>query len=695
MSFALTDADSNLQPINFYTFRLDLRAGELTDAGTPIPLRPKTWAVLVHLASRPGILVTKEELLNAVWPDVAVTPDTLTKSIGELRLVLGDDPITPRFIATVHRRGFRFVGKMHTVPAAEASAALPEPTMGDTGGSPFIGRAAELRQLAQCFEKACAGERQFVFVTGPAGVGKTRLIDALLDSPTLRGAGAWIARATSIEQHSLREPYMPVLKALDRLSRRPDAVALAGLLRRVAPTWLAQMPWLIGDDEEALRQSLQAARAERMLREFAALAEAVSAEVPLILVLEDLHWSDPATTDLLALLAARREPARLLVIGSYRPAELVVQDHVLAPAVRAMCLQRHALELPLHEFSEADVGRYLTARFPGAELPASLSRRVYAHTDGNPLFVSAVVDQILSRGWILDTAPGWTFSPALDTVDLGLPDGARQMIETQFEALSPADRVLLEAASVAGNEFPAQAIAAAQRRGLDDVEMHCETLARSRGFLRFAGSGTWPDGAAALRYAFVHNLYRQAIYEGLPEDTRRRLHRRIGEALEAAYGERASDAAAELAAHFEYGGDPARAVRYLAAAAQLARQRFAAREAIGYLEAAIGLASELHEETERQRRELELRLALLPIVGDLHGFASDELRESCERAHALCLSVGTPKQLFQVLYALSHLHVASADIARTSDTVAQLDKLAKGWIRSLPPIASTRSHCGT
>src|SRR5262245_57433263 len=91
--------------IGFASFRLDVRAGQLPRAGAPIALRPKTWAVLVHLAERPGVLVTKEELLDAVWPDVAVTPDTLTKSIGELRLALGDDSTNPSFIATVHRRG--------------------------------------------------------------------------------------------------------------------------------------------------------------------------------------------------------------------------------------------------------------------------------------------------------------------------------------------------------------------------------------------------------------------------------------------------------------------------------------------------------------------------------------------------------------------------------------------------------------
>src|SRR5215470_7008986 len=94
----------------FGPFRLDLRAGQLTRDGRPILLRPKTWAVLVYLVERPGVLVSRDELLDSIWRDVAVTPGTLTKSIGELRVALSDDPKTPRFIETVHRRGFRFIG---------------------------------------------------------------------------------------------------------------------------------------------------------------------------------------------------------------------------------------------------------------------------------------------------------------------------------------------------------------------------------------------------------------------------------------------------------------------------------------------------------------------------------------------------------------------------------------------------------
>jgi DNA-binding winged helix-turn-helix (wHTH) protein len=665
------------ESILFSSFRVDRRSGELTRAGTPIPLRPKTWSVLLYLAERPGALVTRDELLDAVWPDVAVTPDTLTKSIGELRLALGDDAARPRFIATVHRRGFRFL----PVPADAPVVERPGPDWQELtpGARPFVGRAAEIQRLDASFLKASRGERQIVFVTGPPGVGKTTVIEALLDLPAFHRATppVWIARAACVEQHGPREPYMPVLDALGRLARRPDASGLAALLRRTAPTWLAQMPWLIGDDAAALRESLQAARAERMLREFAAFTQALTADVTLVLVLEDLHWCDPATVDLLALLGEHSEPARLLVIGSYRPAELVVREHVLAQAVRTMLLRRQCSELPLHDFAPGEVQRYLKARLPGASPPPSLTDRLYRHTDGNPLFVASVVEHMLSRGWILDTAPGWSFAGCIDRIDLGMPDDVRRMIATQFESLPPADRDLLGAASVCGYQFATHPIAAALRRQIDDVDEHCERLARTQRFICFAGSGEWPDGSPVLRYRFIHELYRQAMYEARSPANRQRLHQRIGEELESRYGDRCNEFAAELAVHFDRAGDAARTLRYLVVAGARARQRFAGREAIDYLEAAIAVAARLPDELERQRQELALRVALAPLLNDHFGFASAALLANCERADQLCQAVGTPEQRFEIVYALGHVYASRADLARCDAVEAEMDGLAQ------------------
>jgi DNA-binding winged helix-turn-helix (wHTH) protein len=184
--------------------------------GRTIPLRPKTWGVLLYLAQRPGMLVSKDELLDVVWPDVAVTPDTLTKSIGELRAALGDDAKTPTCIETVHRRGFRFIarppgaGSKSSVSAFEQSQIVSQgPGSEDrhAGTDVFVGRRAELGQLETLFARACAGERQIVSVTGGAGAGKTALVETFLRSlPAGRTPRPlWIGRGTCVDQHGSRE----------------------------------------------------------------------------------------------------------------------------------------------------------------------------------------------------------------------------------------------------------------------------------------------------------------------------------------------------------------------------------------------------------------------------------------------------------------------------------------------------------
>ena len=727
--------------IAFAPFRLDVRAGRLLRGSEPIPLRPKTWSVLHYLAERPGVLVTKNELLDAVWTDVAVTQSVLSKSIGELRVALGDSCKTPRLIETVQRRGFRFIaetmvpGSGSLVAGSESlvlgSGSLvlgsredqPETRDQKPGTSCFVGRTKELQRLAALFAKAHAGERQVVFITGPAGIGKTALVETFLasrmrvpgpgslvpgfgeDQPAARNEGTgtrdrgpgttdqgpgtrdqgpetrdqiWIARGLCVEQHGPREPYMPVLDALERLARRPDAGRLAGLLRHVAPTWLAQMPWLIGDDQaQALRQLLQAVRPERMLREFAALIEALTTDVTLVLVLEDLHWSDASTVDLLSVLAERHESARLLVIGTYRPADAVVRDHVLMSATRTLQVHRQCAEVPLSDLTEGGVQSYLAARFAGNDFPPELARRIYKHTDGNPLFTVAVVDHMLSRGDILHTAPGWGLHAPPEQIDLGVPDNVRLLMEDQLEGVGPADRALLQAASVAGNEFTALVVAAALGGEVADAEMRCEAFVRAQRFLRFAGDVEWPDRGVTRRYAFTHELYRQVIYAEITEGLCMRLHQRIGQALEAAYGARQTEIAPRLANHFERGRDYARALHHLTAAAAGARQRFASREAIGYLEAALAMVALLPDNDQRRRRELDLRLPLGSALADIHGFASERVRENYERASELCTAVGSEAQLFGVLHARWYLHAIRAERKEAAALAAELDGLAR------------------
>jgi DNA-binding winged helix-turn-helix (wHTH) protein/tetratricopeptide (TPR) repeat protein len=657
------------ETIAFPPFALDLRGGRLLRGAQTIPLRPKTWAVLCYLAKRPGVLVSKEELFDQIWAGTAVGDDSLTKSIHEIRDALGDDLKAPRFVATVHRRGFRFVAQ---TSSQRKTAVDHEDQQLETN---FIGRTSELSRLGDLFRKACSGQRQLAFVTGESGIGKTALVEACISALTLQPSAPLIGLGCSVEQMGIREAYLPVLGAIETLAHDSGVEGLVPLLRRFAPTWLAQVPWLIeSSDAKTLADSLVDTRPERMLREFCAFTEALTESQTLLVVLEDLHWSDPATIELLTMLAQRREPARLLVIGTYRPADAAACEHPLLQAKQTLQQRRRCIEIPLDDLTAGNVETYVEKRLPGYDRPHELARLIHEHTEGNPLFMIAVLGDLIARGWLVDTAPGWALTVPLAKADLGVPDDLRQMIAIQLHAMSPADQALLEAASVAGMDFAAPALAAAVNVGLDEVEAGCERLSRWHRFLRVVGMAEWPPDGTARRYGFIHALYRHVVYETIPEGRRQRLHQRIGETLESAYDSRASDIAAELAVHFERSRDRPRAIKYLTATATRAQRRFATREAIGALESALTLARSLPNTEARQRQELDLRMLLGPALGSIYGFASEQVRQNYERARALCDAVGTPTDLYGVLYALWHSQSFRAEVAAevTAKELAQL-----------------------
>jgi predicted ATPase len=198
----------------------------------------------------------------------------------------------------------------------------------------LVGREGELAQLQQWWTQARQGQRQVVFLTGEAGIGKTTLVDTFV-AQVATTEEVWLGRGQCIEQYGAGEAYLPVLEALGRLCHAPGQAHILTLLRAHAPTWLVQMPWLLSTaDHEALHHELLGAAQARMLREMAVWIEALTVEMPLVLVLEDLHWSDDATKSSVAWLARRQEPARFLHLGTYRPVEVLTRGHPYAVCSR-------------------------------------------------------------------------------------------------------------------------------------------------------------------------------------------------------------------------------------------------------------------------------------------------------------------------------------------------------------------------
>ncbi|HEV2837407.1 MAG TPA: AAA family ATPase, partial [Pyrinomonadaceae bacterium] len=407
--------------ISFDAFSLD-RANECLWRGSrAIKLRPKAFAVLNHLIVRSGQLVTKEELLNTVWSETFVGDAVLKVTIRQLRKALNDNSSSPRFIETAHRRGYRFIGqigetgRMRVRDQESTDVGLPQTSGYDGAG--VVGRDDALSLLQRSLGKMRDGERQIVFVTGEAGIGKTALVDAFAHS--FNGDGnVRVARGQCLEQYGTGEAYLPVLEAIGRLCREHDQVL--DVLRAHAPMWLLQLPSVVSRSErESLSREISGATRERMLREMGDALEAITADSPLVLILEDLHWSDYSTLDLISYLANQRQRARLMLIGTYRPVELIVSGHPLKAVKQELLAKQQCDELPLNYLSEEAVGTYLKLRFAENHFPPALGSLIHNRTEGNPLFMVNAVDYLLAEKSIVEREHVWELVMANGNVELG------------------------------------------------------------------------------------------------------------------------------------------------------------------------------------------------------------------------------------------------------------------------------------
>jgi predicted ATPase len=299
-----------------------------------------------------------------------------------------------------------------------------------------------------------------------------------------------------------------------------------------------------------------------MLREFAEVLEVLTAETPLVLILEDLHWSDYATLDVLTVLARRREPACLLVLGTYRPLTMLEKDHPLQTISQELLLHGYCTELPLSFLSAGAVATYLMVRLPGQKLPVGLVSWLHQYTGGNPLFLVTMVEHLLEQGWLEEVGEQWKVPAGLAEGTRSMPKTLRQLIETQLAQLGPEERQLLKVGSVVGEEFSSAAVAAGIATDVRQVEAWAEGLVRREHFLRAQGIDTWADGTVTARYRFLHTLYQQVIYDLIPPVHRQQLHQQIGLRLEQGYGEWVVEIAAELARHFAEAQDYQRTVHY-------------------------------------------------------------------------------------------------------------------------------------
>ena len=264
----------------------------------------------------------------------------------------------------------------------------------------------------------------------------------------------------------------------------------------------------------------------------------------------------------------------------------------------------------------------------------------------------------------------WTLREGAEAQVASLPEGLRQLLLRRIQELPPAVCRVLEAASVVGKEFTVAAVAAGSQAPVEDVEVVCEGLAAQQHLLDDAGLRVWPDGTSGGRYRFQHALYQQVLYDQIGTARRMQLHRRIGVRLEAGYGARAGEIAAQLAVHFERGGEVPQAVQYWQQAAENAARRNAHHEAITAMSKSLALLATLPESPERSQHELALQLTLGELLRTTQGVGSPDVGDVYTRAYTLAQQVGETPQLVRVLWRLSQFHMTQGQMA-TADALAQ------------------------
>jgi predicted ATPase/DNA-binding CsgD family transcriptional regulator len=461
--------------------------------------------------------------------------------------------------------------------------------------APLIGRARELTTLGHQLELARRGHKRVLFLTGEPGIGKTSLLQALADMAAARGTPTLWGGAFEAEG---MPPYLPFLEALGQHVRSTPEAALreqAGAAAPIIATLLPELSLRLGSDSPPYVLPPEQARL-RLFEAVGRFVEAIASSNGLVLVLDDLHWADPATFDLLTYLGRDSSVSHVLIAAAYRPGEIMHRsalERTSTELTRLRVLERLSVG-PLDQAEIAELG----SRQLDAQLEATTAERLAQASEGNPFLAEELLRGWLDAGVLSKTDDGWQEVAA----DRALPSSVIAAVRRRVARLEPAVVESLQVAAIIGRRFDIQLLAGVLRRDREDIEA-CLLQAAAAELVADDGPDT---------FRFVHDVIREALYHDLAPTRRRRVHAAIGTLLESDRVS-AEKRVADLAFHFLRSGDRDRAARYAEAAAAQAMREFAPMEALAHARAALELVG-----------EDERRGTLLMMLGDAALLADDE-----------------------------------------------------------------------
>lgn len=610
-------------------FSIHPRTSTISRGSAAVRVEPKVMDFLVYLAHRAGEPVGKDQILQDVWAGAFVTEEVLSNTVWKLRHIFGDDARNPRYIETIQKRGYRLLAPVRFAELHDDRGDPPQPV---------VGREKEKAELEQCLSSARAGRGLLVCVSGEAGIGKTTFIRSFLHEHTDKDC--FVGRGKCSERLAGTGAYLPILEALDSLTRSGTDPDMVHLLRHTAPSWYVQV-FPQADDAASISARTAGSSLERMKRELTLFLNEVSEIRPVILFFDDVHWSDVSSVDIWTYLCDRCQSMRILIMVSYRPELLLPAEHVFVALKNA--LQAHGIcrGIRLNLLSCHDVATYVDRTFPSHRFPREFVRFLHLRTEGNPLFMVSLLSHLRRQEAILPDADSgcWAVRKALSAIAGDIPESLLGLIDLRIRLLGEENRRLLVGAAIQGHDFDSAVVARALGMDQSIVEEQLDRLDKLHEFIRRLCSPEASGQHQTQRYEFVHVLYLGTLRETLGPSRRATLCGAVAKAILEVHGAGDMALAARLASLLETARDFPGAARHFLAAAEHASQVSADTEALTLARKGLEALGEIPESTERSRTELGCQMVVAAALTRTRGFGDLGVRECYRRAHDLSLSL--------------------------------------------------------
>ena len=635
------------------------------------PLNEDAYMSLMRLLAqsgdRTGALQVYQTCVSVLRRELQVEPGQATKDLYQRVLRMEVEPVEPAEQESPVEP-----------PAPAEQEPLSRPPL--AAAPSLVGRQREWAVLHQAWQAATTRGPGFVFITGEAGIGKSRLAEELAHRATQLGATTTTTRSYAVEG---RLSLAPVIEWLRSPALRPH-------IARLETVWLTEvariLPELLTEYPDLPHYAPMNEYGQRQ-RFFQALALAVlSAPQPLLLVIDDLQWCDQDTLEWLHYLLRFGAAAHLLVVGTVRSGELL-PDHPLRTLLNHLRQTAVVTEIALLPLDAAETAA-LAASMIDRELDTTSAMRLFGETEGNPLFVIEAVraglDELLSQS----AATEHMFVPQTRAPHT-LPTGVRVVIAGRLAQLSPPARELAALAAVVGREFSLDILTHASHSDEESIVRALDEL-WERGIVREQGSMT---------YDFTHDKLREVAYDEISMPQRQLWHRRLARTLETLYTDALDPVSGQIAAHYEHGGVVEQAILYYRRATLVAQRLFAHDDAIVLLLHCLTLLEQLPGGAARDKQELDILLALEAPYRITRGWTGPELERVVDRTLVLCDRVGDDAQRARTLYGLQSLLIVQARLDRVQLLAEELHALYTRTQAAAPPLldmmlAGARLHLG-